>query len=158
MSHTEKQCSPSREECSWCLRKGILSTCLPADDSSHTGLHVKQTVNSKSGTDSKDDIGGRWKQIPVQTEDLPYQPFDPVPPHRISGFSVHTDPQPAVLKCVRQEDHGKAVTSKPPPRQVNALKIAGRSQQMFFREGIPIQAVQAANCLRPLALLLLITA
>jgi len=91
-------------------------------------LHVKQTVNSKTGTDSKDDIGSRWKQIPVQTENLPYQPFDSVPPHRISGFSVHTDPQPAVLKCIRQEDHSKAVTSKPPPRQVNALKIPGRSQ------------------------------
>jgi hypothetical protein len=29
---------------------------------------------------------------------------------------------------------------------------------MFFREGVPIQEAQAANCLRPLALLLLITA
>jgi len=74
-----------------CLDKGISSTWLSADDLSHTGLHVKQTVDCESRANRQHDIDGCRKQITVQTENFPYQPFDPVTPHRIAGFPVHTD-------------------------------------------------------------------
>jgi hypothetical protein len=128
LNHAEKRGALSLEEFSWCLRKGILFHLFNPDDSSHISLHVKQTVYCESWANSDHDIGNRWKQFPVQTEDLPYQPLDSVPPHRISGFFLHTDSQPAVLKCVWQEDHGKSVTSEPPTGLVNALKIPDRSQ------------------------------
>lgn len=138
--------------------RAFSSTRLTADYTSHAGFHTQQTVYCELGTDGKNDIGRRWKQVPVQTKNFPHQPLDPVTPYRITGFPMHADPQPIVLERVRQDDHGKAVASKPPTGKVNALKIAGRSQQMVFRESVSIQATQAANCLRPFALLLLITA
>jgi len=121
-------------------------------------LHVKQTVDGKSGADRQDDIGGDRKQIPVETENFPDQPFDSVAPDRVTGFSVHTDPQSIVLKGIRQVNNGKSITPEPPAGPVDALKLPGCPQQVIFRKRETIQTVQAANCLRPFALLLLITA
>jgi len=121
-------------------------------------VHLQQAVDGESGTDRQDDIGGRGKQVAVQTEDLSDQPFDPVAPHRVAGFSLHTDPQPIVLKGICQKDQSKSITSKPLSGSIDALKLPGRAQEMIFRKRGTIQTVQAANCLRPFALLLLMTA
>jgi hypothetical protein len=69
------------------------------------------------GTHGKNDIGSRWKQIPVQTENFPHQPLDPVTPYRISGFPVHADPQPIVLKRIRQDNQSEAVASNRRPER-----------------------------------------
>jgi len=86
-----KRCEPPAEALFGCLYKGIFSTWLTADDSSHFGLHVKQSVDCETGTDRQDDIDGCGKQVTVQTENFPYQPLDPIAPYRIAGFPVYTD-------------------------------------------------------------------
>lgn len=121
-------------------------------------MHVQQTVDGEFGADGENDIGGRREPIAVQTEDLPDQSLDPVAPHSVACLAVHTDPQSVVRQGVGQEDQGEPLSPKPPAGSVDALKLPGCSQQMLFRKRAAIQAVQGANCLRPFALRLLITA
>jgi len=131
---------------------------LTADYPCHTGLHIDQAVYGKFRPDSKNDIARRWKQVSIQTEDLSYQPFDPVAPHCITNFSMHTNSQPIVTLCVRHEYHDKPITSAPLTKPINALKLSRCPEQVNFRQSQTFQQAQQANCLRPFALLLLITA
>lgn len=124
----------------------------------HAGLHVAQAFDAKFRTDSKDNIGGRRKQITIQAKHFPYQPFYPVTSHRVAGFPVDTDSQAIVLEGIGQDNQSESITAKPSTGPVNPLKLPGRSQEMTLRERMTAQMAQAANCLRPFARLLLITA
>jgi hypothetical protein len=121
-------------------------------------LQLDQVVQGESGTDSKNDIAGRRKQITIKPENLPYQPFDSVAPYCITNLSVHTNSQPLTTLSVRQKNHGKPVTMKSLPKSINALKLLGCLEQVNFRKSETVQRAQADSCFRPFALLLLITA
>ena len=147
------------EDSAWWSLNGVVSRLLlTTDDSCHIGLQIHQAVYGKFRPDSKHNIAGRWKQVTMKTEDLPYQPFNSVAPHGTTSFSVHTNSQPIVTFHVRQINHGKPVPSESLTKPINELKLPGCLEQVNFRESETVQPAQAANCLRPFALLRLITA
>lgn len=123
-----------------------------------TGQHLFQTVERESGTDGQNDIALCREQITVQTKNFPEQSFYSVAPDCIPSFTVHADSQPSKSERIVQEDQGKTVTSQPSAGAVDSLKLPCCPQSMIFREREAIQLLQAANCMRPFARLLLITA
>jgi hypothetical protein len=137
------------------LKNAASHLFLTADYPCHTGLHIDQAIYSEFRPDSKNNIARSWKQVAIQTEDLPYQPFDPVAPYCITNFSMHTNPQPIEILRVRHKNHGKPIPSAPLAKPINALELSSCPEQVNFRES---KTFQQANCLRPFALLLLITA
>ena len=124
----------------------------------HTGLYIHQAVYGESRPDSNNNIAGRWKHVTMKTEDFPYQPFNSITPHGITRFFLHTNSQPVVTFCVRHINHRKPLTVESLTMPINALEFPGCFEQVNFREWETVQLAQAANCLRPFALLLLMTA
>lgn len=88
----------------------LFHTRCAADGLQHTIAHIRQAVYRKPRANSQDNIRSRWKQGSVQPEDLPYQPLDPVAADCVSGFSVHTYPQPVIAQVVCKNNHGETVT------------------------------------------------
>ena len=123
-----------------------------------TGLHDAHAVVSKARTDSEDDVAGRGKQVAVEPEHFPEQSLDPVATDRAAGLLLDADAEPASFALGRQDNHGKPVAPYPPASPVNALEIPGGPEQILFRQRVPAHPLQAASCLRPLALLRLMTA
>lgn len=140
------------------LGSGIPVTSTGADRLPDTGQHLFQAVDRESGTDRQNDIAPCRKQITMQTENFPEQPFDSVPPDCVSSFTVHADSQPSIGERIVKEDQGETFTLQPLAGAVDPLELPCCPQSMIFREREAAQLFQAANCIRPFALLLLITA
>ena len=113
-----------------CVSRLFLTANYPC----HAGLQIDQAVYGKSRPDSKNNIAGRGKQVTMKTENFPYQPFNPITPHCITSFSVHTNSQPVVTLCVRQINQGKPLTMESMPKPIDALKLPGCPEQVNFRE------------------------
>jgi len=113
-----------------CISRLFLTVNYPF----HKVLHCTQTVYGESRTNSKNDIAGQRKQFTIKPKELTDEPFNPVAPHRIAGFPVHTDSQSIVRLRVRQINHGEILTSESLAKPVNALKLPGRLEQMNFRK------------------------
>jgi hypothetical protein len=95
------------------LKSAASRLFLTADYLCHTGLHIDKAVYGEFRTDSENNITRRWKKFTIQTENFPYQSFDPVAPYCITNFSMHTNSKPIVTLCVRHNNHGKPITSAP---------------------------------------------
>ncbi len=134
-----------------CLFSAIKQPC-------DTGLYDAHAVAGKARTDSENDVARRGEQIAIEPEHFPEQSLDPVATDRAAGLLLDADAEPASFALGRQDNHGKPVAPYPPASPVNALEFPGSPEQILFRQRVPVHPLQAASCLRPLALLRLMTA
>jgi hypothetical protein len=110
-----------------------------ACDLEQCGLQRRQTVKSKIGPDSDNNVTLPRKITPVASKDFPNQTLDPIPPHCVSGLTMHTDPQAIPWLGIRQNNDRKTVPMKPPSGPIHVLKLPAGAKQMRLGESIPIQ-------------------
>lgn len=100
---------------------------------------------------SHNNIAGNRKYLPMQTEGLAEEPFDPVAAHCAAGFARHTDAQTAVRQRIGKKDERKTGPAQPPALLIDQIVFSGFSEQTGFGQGEPLHAVQAESRFRPLA-------
>lgn len=129
-----------------------------ADDLQQCGPQRFQTVEGAIGPDRDNNVAVIGKSAAIAAKSLSNQPLDSVAPYRVANFSLDTDSQTIPRKVVCPHNNGKSVAAKSFPPTIDVLKLPIGSKQMLFGEGVPMQSIQAASCVRPLARRLLMTA
>ena len=124
----------------------------------YPGLDRGQTVVVKARADGDDNVTGRGEPLAVQPEDFPHQSLNPVAANRVAGLPVQADPKSTAIPVGRQKNQCASIPPRSSPMPVDVLKFRGRPEQIPFGKRVPAHPRQAASCLRPLALLRLMTA
>lgn len=97
------------------------------------------------------DVTGLGEQVPVQPEDFPEHPLDPVAADGSTDKAVHADSQPAGSQTVGQEDQGKTSPLQSTPFPVHLCKLPGFPEQVILGEPEPFHRVTRIDvfCLWP---------